>query len=104
MVKSTVLGSSRRVRGRGLVGDDLDRYFLSESWVMIASGDQSTRPVYSYFASIFVMSEHRIIERERVREGGMNPDPKSFVVVTAYNLLQDRPTTRRTRMKGGHHI
>jgi hypothetical protein len=47
IVRSTVLGSSSLVNGSGFDGEALERYFFSESWVIIGGGDQKTRAAYN---------------------------------------------------------
>lgn len=47
IVKSTWLGSARGVNGSGFFGEAWDRYFFSESCVIIGAGDQRTSARYN---------------------------------------------------------
>ena len=46
-VKSTELGSESRVNGKGVFGEACDRYFFSDSRVMIGAGDQKISARYN---------------------------------------------------------
>ncbi len=45
--RSTVLGSDSRESGFGVVGDLIERYFFSESWVTMGAGVHITSRAYA---------------------------------------------------------